>query len=98
MNIPWTDICNYWDEQNKKLLNANESCHDFYFDLFQKMLLHFGFQDDKKLFFLGYVTAKYVCSMNSSTFLYKICFMPSWKKVGGTDCVSGNCQKTNSSF
>ena len=65
----------YWKEAANRLRHDNENCDEFFIDIFRRMLLHQGFQDDKKSFSIGHVCAHYH-SGQSRKHLYQIKFQP----------------------
>ena len=65
----------HWNEQADQLWHNNANFDGFFIDIFRRMLLHQGFQDDNKPFYIGYVTAKYQTNERCH-YIYEIKFKP----------------------
>jgi len=87
----------YWIDQAKQLQQQNCKFHEFFLDVFRRMLLHQGFQDERQPFCLGHITAEYDTTRHNQTF-FTITFEPKWKPPDGVRRLVYIGQKTFSYY
>jgi len=74
----------YWIQESKLLSPGNHLFNEFFIDVFRRMLLQQGFQDENELFCLSHITVRYLTSHHHSL-IHKVSFQPKWRFPHGVD-------------